>query len=429
MNNGGLAYDQAPPFIAPLTLYLAAPAFLLVAALAGMVLLPDWLDSRWNPATLGLTHLITLGFLGLSMCASLLQMLPVVIGAPVPAVRWVASITLIGLGLGTPALTWGLWQSDPAWLDVAIVLLPLGFTVFIGAVMLSLWHARSWVLLRVPLLFSAIALLLTLLLGIALTGTLGGHWVVPDMTDFTHLHLAWGLMGWTLVLVIGVSWQVVPMLQLTPTYPIRPGYTIVGVLFIALCLLTLGWLPPLATLLCCGAALAYALITQQLYRERRRKLSDATLNFWRVAMANLILSAALLALRQTAPQDWHDTLDLLLGLSFLLGFAASVVCGMAYKIVPFLCWFHLQAQHTARKNAGESITNTQPGMKAFISDLAARQQFQTWGIALAMLLPAPLLPPAASTPGLVMLALSALQLWRNLWHAARRFRQEGGSLF
>jgi hypothetical protein len=36
--------------------------------------------------------------------------------------------------------------------------------------------------------------------------------------------------------------------------------------------------------------------------------------------------------------------DLLLGILLIFGFAVAVINGMLYKIVPFLAWFHLQAQ-------------------------------------------------------------------------------------
>lgn len=49
--------------------------------------LPDWQHHRWSPATLALTHLITLGYLAMIMLGALLQILPVVLGVPVPQVR------------------------------------------------------------------------------------------------------------------------------------------------------------------------------------------------------------------------------------------------------------------------------------------------------------------------------------------------------
>jgi len=76
-----LSFDQAPPFAAPFRFFLTAPAF---GMLAGALLLasgPDALASRWTPAALALTHLVTVGFMLQAMLGALLQIMPVVAGA------------------------------------------------------------------------------------------------------------------------------------------------------------------------------------------------------------------------------------------------------------------------------------------------------------------------------------------------------------
>lgn len=91
---------------------------------------------------------------------------------------------------------------------------------------------------------------------------------------------------------------------------------------------------------------------------------------------------------------------------------------MLYKIVPFLAWFHLQAQLQAR--AG-SI----PTMKEMISASAMRGQFRLH-VAAGLLLMGALAWPSLSWPAGVALAGSALWLAANLASAVRRFRAFGG---
>ena len=76
-----LSYDQSPPMAAPFRFFLTAPVF---SALAGVLLLwegPDMLASRWTPAVLALTHLITVGFMMQVMLGAMVQILPVDHGA------------------------------------------------------------------------------------------------------------------------------------------------------------------------------------------------------------------------------------------------------------------------------------------------------------------------------------------------------------
>jgi hypothetical protein len=113
-----------------------------------------------------------------------------------------------------------------------------------------------------------------------------------------------------------------------------------------------------------------------------------------------------------------DAYPLLLGVQFIGGFAVSVVSGMLYKTVPFLAWFHLQAQLQAR--AG-SI----PTMKEMIVERWMRWQFRLHLAACALLVGAAVQPQLVTVAGGV-LALSALLLWVNLLAAARRFSSHGG---
>jgi hypothetical protein len=136
-------------------------------------------------------------------------------------------------------------------------------------------------------------------------------------------------------------------------------------------------------------------------------------------MISLILGVAAWIATQAWPA-WVDSdgYPLLLGLLFIGDFAVSVVSGMLYKIVPFLGWFHLQAQLPAR--AG-SI----PTMKDMIATLWMRWQFRVHLAACTLLAAALWRPQLATTAGLA-LALSALLLGFNLLSATRRFSRHGG---
>jgi hypothetical protein len=109
------------------------------------------------------------------------------------------------------------------------------------------------------------------------------------------------------------------------------------------------------------------------------------------------------------------------GILFLLGFAASVVNGMLYKIVPFLAWFHLQSQTQARAGAI-------PNMKDFIPDAQARRHYNLHALAISCLVPAPYLPWPVASLGWLLVVLSSNLLWRNLMSARGHFLARGGRL-
>jgi hypothetical protein len=439
MSEAGLSYEQAPPFAAPLRFFLIAPLFLLLAA--GLALfLPDWPGNRWSPAALALTHLITLGYLAMVMFGALLQILPVVLGAPVPAVRLVAWLGLLGLSIGTPSLTLGFLHGEPLWLYAGMLFLATGVAPFIVAITISLIRTTAphiaW-----PIRQASLSLFVTVALGIGLAGGLAEIWPIPAAFELTTLHAAWGLIGWVLVLVIGVAYQVVPMLQITPPYPARLSRWLTWIMLAGLLMLSgvriveSETVSNIGVLLIAAASIGFALTTLHIQSRRRRKIPDVTLDFWRLGMASLIIAALQFLLLTWLPETWLAPAQISLGLLFLLGFATSVISGMLYKIVPFLAWFHLKTQTGAK-------IGTIPNMKEMIPDRLARLHFRLHLAALALLLPAPFLSatflpayflsvPAAEfamTPGLMLLAASAIRQGLNLLHARRLFLRFGGRL-
>lgn len=419
-----LSFEQAPPFSLPLRFFLTAPLFLLAAGCL-MAWAPGALDSRWTPQALALTHALTLGFLAMAMLGALLQMLPVVAGAPLPVPRWVAWFSHVPLVLGTIALMAGFLSAEPAAYGVGMVLLGGGFTIFIAAVSVSLARAPAGASVT-GIRLAVASLALTVFAGVALALTRAGWWSPPSAEAMIAAHVGFGLLGWIVLLVIGIAYQVVPMFQITPPYPARLARWLTGAIFVLLLLhAATPLLPELANRLVGGGlaagTLLFALATLRLQSRRRRKLADVTLDYWRLGMMSLILSVAVWVAAQLSPV-WAggDRYPLLLGVLFIGGFAVSVVCGMLYKIVPFLAWFHLQAQLQAR--AG-SI----PTMKEMIAPGWMRGQFRIHLLAGALVVAAtwyPRLVPAAGG----MLALSAILLWLNLLSAVRRFYLHGGRL-
>jgi len=324
------------------------------------------------------------------------------------------------------ALMAGFLGADARALAAAMLLLGCGFAVFLAATAIGLRRAVASATVT-GMRLAAISLGLTLLLGIALAAMRAGWWIPAKGEIFIAAHVVFGLLGWVWLLVIGVAYQVVPMFQITPPYPARLMRWLAGTILALLLLHAIAPLLPAATEITllaesglAAGVVVFALVTLRLQSRRRRKLPDVTLDFWRVGMASLIASAAVWLLARLWPA-WagSDAYPLLLGVLFVAGFAVSVVCGMLYKIVPFLAWFHLQAQLQAR--AG-SI----PTMKDMIAERAKRWQFRLHLGACMLLLAAPFWPTLLAVPAGIGLALSAVLLELNLLSAVRRFSRHGG---
>jgi hypothetical protein len=421
MNPAGLSYDQAPPFSVPLRFFLTAPWFLVLAAVLLLWQGPGIIASRWLPATLALTHLVVLGFMAQVMLGALMQILPVVVGVSVACPQWIAALIHVPLTLGTLALAGAFLGGGPVGFQSAVGLLGLGFSVAFIAFHRALWRAPVVTDTVIALRCALGALLVTVALGLLLGGYLGWGGFSLPILQMTNLHAAWGLIGWTALLVAGVAYQVVPMFQITPLYPtwLSRGFApLVTALLIVGTVLTLsGWaLPATVT----GAILAVTLITFAartllLLHQRRRKIGDPTLLYWRISLISLTIGAAGWLLTRWMP-EWANApaVELLLGILLIVGFPVAVINGMLYKIVPFLAWFHLQALLLGRAKP--------PHIKQLLPETPIRRQGWALLITLLLLLTA-VLYPLLLYPAALALGLTGGWLGVNLWRVARKYRQ------
>lgn len=416
-----LTLEQSPPLRAVLRFFLSTPLF---ALLAGALL--AWqgeaaLQSRWSPATLALTHLLTLGALCMSMAGALIQILPVVAGVVLPRASVMAPAVHALLFAGTLALAGGFLFSQSWLFQAALATLVPALLWLVGCVSVALWQPQAdgaapmVGTVRLALAALVVTVVLGAMLGAAFAWPGGAPSLAPMLA--TDLHAMWGVLGWGGLLLAGVAFQVVPMFQVTPLYP-AAMYRRLGVaVFLLLAASSIGAVAargdahPLQRMPATLLLLAYGLFagtTWWLLVRRKRPEPDAMTLFWRLAMASLA-GAILLWLAPAAVAG--PGRPVALGALAIVGFLYSAINGMLYKILPFLVWHHLQGQAAPGQRA--------PGVKHIIPDRLARRQFWLHAAALMLLLAACWYPAhLARAAGLALLA-SSLWLGWNLSAALR----------
>lgn len=415
-----LSFEQAPPISVPYRFFLTAPWFGVVAGLllawqgGGMLL------SRWTPGALAATHLLVVGFMLQAMCGALLQFVPVAAGGNIWRPRLVAGLVhpllIVAAGLLVAAF---LGQYSTLFLAAAhSFVLALGFYGLI--VSLALWRTPAQGATIVALRIALLGLLVTLALGVTLATGLacGVSWPLLEIAD---VHAGWGLGGWALMLLVGVSYYVVPMFQLTPAYP---AWLARGVPLLMLSILLLWSLQILGieengrmAIFVGGLSVSgmFAAQTLHLQSRRRRKVSDTTMLFFRTAMLCL-LTILLSALLLIALPEWRNDphAAIWLGMLAIPGVFVSAIGGMLYKIVPFLNWLHLQ------RLCG--LNTLPPTMHQMIPERAMRRQYYAHLAALGLLLSAVWVPVLARPAGL-MFAVDCAWLGVNLVNAIRVYAQ------
>lgn len=421
MNLTGVSLDNTPPIRTPLKFFLTAPVF---GVLAGFLLIghPELLSNRWLPATFAFTHLLTLGVGAMVMLGALFQVLPVVSNRAVPGEQFIAPWVHQSMVWGSLTLATGFLTSLGWLMGVAAVLLASGFGLFVSAFGAGLVAARPAGETVVTLRLAALSLVAALVLG----GMQLSVHVWPEAGLYhpqqTQAHAFVGGFGWVLLLVMGVSFQVIPMFHVAPAFPHWVCRHLPLVIFAAIAAVLLAGNPvaPYALSLTMVATILYATAALQVIKGRKRKLIDYTVRFWQLGLSQLI-AAALLALGLTFIEGdtWRVPVELLLGLVFAAGFVLSVMLGMLQKIAPFLFYLHLQRM--AMINSQAMMVKI-PHMKALMPTERLRWQYRLQLALLPCIYLAPWAPLMAVIAGLLLVA-SFGWLGYCLWAAWRQYQE------
>lgn len=416
-----LSLDEAPPISAPFRFFLTAPLF---GILAGALLLysgPDLYASRWTPAALALTHLLTAGFMLQVMLGAMLQLMPVAAGAnmtnPLRVAIWVhGAITPGGLFLAAAFLT-----GRPILYGLAALLLGAGVLIFVVAAVRALWGVPVTNSVIRGLQLVLVGLTVTVLVGLLLAAGLGG-WMALPLMQLTNVHMGWGFVAWGGALLGAIGFVVVPMFQQTPDYPawFSRGFSVTA---LAVVILWSGAELMHWSLTAQGLSFAVVLtaalfagLTFHLQRRSRRTGLDATQRLWQLGMLSALAACALWILAHTWPAigEWQRW-PLLFGTLLLFGGFMSVIVGMLDKIVPFLVWLHL-------RNLGRGQIKS-PNMKKVLSEQAIGRQMTAHFLACGLLVLAACWPYAFVYPAGTALVVANIWLLRNLLSAVRVYRQ------
>lgn len=426
-----LSLQQSPPFSVPARFLISAPLFGLLAALVLLWQGPTIISTRWTPGILAVTHFLTLGFLAMSMLGAMMQLMPVLMGMVIPRPVLFSSIVHTPLFLGTLCLGMAWLLQIRQLFVVAIILLGFSFVIFIIVAAERLLRSANRHVTRSMMLLALLSLSVTAALGIYLSL---GHGLqdFPLARQWTDLHLSWGLLGWTLLLIMAVAYQVIPMFQITDEYPARHQRWMGWTVFAAIAGLTLSdlWqiniLQTGFTILLITCLLIFALTTLWLLHRRRRQLPDTTMKFWQLAMSSLILLTLLWTVSTLFNMEFPAFLSAVL---MIHGFAMTTINGMMYKIIPFIIWLHLSVKNKNLRDMGERNSQVKvPHMRNVIPEAAGLWQFRFHLTSLALLALATLWPRWFYYPAALMFAAAQIFLLFNLLKAAYFYNMKNAEL-
>jgi len=343
-SQNGLSLDQAPPISVVFRFFFSGALFGLIAGVLVLLFQTNIFNPNSTEALI-LTHTLTLGVMLSFMFAALFQMLPVIAGVILSTPVKKANLVQYPFILGVLILLLGFYTSK-SWLFIVASIFLGGSIFYITTIMLK-------DLIKLPnhsssskgMMVALTSLTIVIILALYMTGTLSGLLQGTYYSIIKEAHYSFGLFGWIALLIISISFQVIEMFYVTPAYPkFVSGYLPFKLLILLLLGLILSFSIPtvwdVIDIFLALILIGYALITLKRLTQRKRPLTDATVWFWRLGLTSLIVSMLLILVTTFLGQEIFKQLSYI----FFATFALSIVFAMFYKIVPFLTWFHLNAQ-------------------------------------------------------------------------------------
>lgn len=329
----GLSLDQAPPFEAPLKFFLTAP---LLAILGSLMVL-------FGGVNIVALHLITIGFMITMMFGAMQQMLPVVAGVVIKKPQFIANFTYTFLLLFLFSFSYGLYFDNKTALVVSMGSLLLSIAFFSFVSLKGLLGVQNRSLIVNGMIASFGFFIVAFLLG-------GYMLYLHSSSNIEELYLILLLLhsniiffGWVFLLIATISFQVIPMFWVCEAYTkdeqkiIIFGITLSLLFLIVNTIFSFG-LEFIFKLLIVGTGVYFTFLTYLKLKNRKRKLKDQSVLFWQTGLFFFIFG-----LCSFIASEFVE-FDRVIIIALFGGFAISIINGMAYKIIPFLTWFHLSSK-------------------------------------------------------------------------------------
>lgn len=418
-----LSLQNAPSIETPFRFFASAPFFVILAAVIILVSGPELYTSRWNPNLLALTHSITLGFINMCMLGAVFQIVPVVTGSSIKHATRLALFIYSVYTSGVVALLTGFLLTSPIAFKLAAGLLVISLGSFLLFVIKGLFENHSRLAAAKGMRLSLVSLLIALCIALILIAA----YAWPSLTllrQYTGLHIIWAALGWVVLTIISVSYQAIPMFQITGEYPVQLQKYLAPFIFINLILYSLFYIMDInqgentaalvILLLICLSLAVYIVASVLRLWQRKKQMPDASLWFWLTGLASLLASIGLYLLNVF----YHTETSILLGIVFFYGGVVSIITAMLLKIIPFLIWFNLHRQLSSNGKLSDI-----PLMTAVINYQKSRRLFFIYLTSLLTTCLAVHLPDIFFYPSGLFILLFGLALFTAIYHAILLYRE------
>lgn len=357
-SNPGVATNTSYKVVVPFYLYASVSFF--AATLLLFFSSSAFVQHYFHPQTLAITHLMALGWGTMMILGASHQLVPVLIAGKLHS-DILALLSFATASTGIPLLVYAFYHFNFGWpAQSGGILVNAAILFYLINIAISMAKSKKENVHAVFVFTGTLWLFITTLIGLFLVYNFSYNILSEDSLHYLPLHAHIGIVGWFLLLVLGVGSRLIPMFLISKYDNVKLLWWIYGIINFALLtfvvnFLKLGiwWLNLLAVVGVFIAIICFARFCYKAYQNRLRKKIDNQMkvSFLSVTMMMLPLIFLVIIIVLLSFSKADPSLILTYGFCIFFGWITAMIFGMTFKTLPFILW---NKNYSAKAGAGKT---------------------------------------------------------------------------
>ncbi len=302
---------------------------------------------HFNPRTLAITHAMALGWGTMMILGASHQLVPVLTESPLYSHK-LAGVSFYLAAIGIPLIVYGFFAFDLGWpAQTGGILVNASIAVYVFNLVSGINNSKKENIHAIFMLTAALWLFATTIIGLLLLFNFTSPILPKDSLHYLSLHAHLGIVGWFLLLVIGVASRLLPMFLISKYTNNRLLWIIFGAInsalmsFVFIHLNDMNnvyfFIPGIALALSLASFAYYCLMA---FIQRIRKAVDEPMKISLLSVLMMLLPVLFLLFLPflLASGETPNRIIMAYGFSIFFGWLTAIIFGMTFKTVPFIVW-------------------------------------------------------------------------------------------
>jgi hypothetical protein len=344
---GNTTLQKTTSYKVVLPFYIYAAFSFLIACILLLAFTTVADQHYFNPKTLALTHTLALGWGTMIILGASHQLVPVLVEGKLFS-NTLAYLSFIFAAMGIPLLVYGFYTFNMRWpAQAGGIAVNLAISFYIINLTASILKTKCKSVSAIFILAAAIWLLSTTFFGLVLVFNFSYPILKNSSPGYLALHAHMGIIGWFLLLVLGVASRLIPLFLISKYTNNKLLWFIFACInlgligFISYKLWTLSkLLLPLFVLLIFSGVVLFLYYCFKAYKLRIRKKVDEQMKVSLLSVLMILLPVICIigALIFFLADHQRYNIVLLYGFCIFFGWVTAMIFGMTFKTLPFIVW-------------------------------------------------------------------------------------------